>query len=221
MNTSLDRKTCSKCGEVKDQQNFYLNKSGRKKGKRDAQCNQCKAEYKREHYQENKEELKKKHKAYRDKPEVKAKSKIRRKKYYQENKQEIARKNKIIRGGDNKESYNQSQKKYRENNPEKVLCYRLRNAYGIDLQEYTRMYEEQGKKCTVCCDELVHGLDCMSKSDPNWIRRAIVDHCHTTGKVRDLICTRCNTALGLLREDIKIFKGAIKYIKKHERREIK
>jgi hypothetical protein len=43
-----------------------------------------------------------------------------------------------------------------------------------------------------------------------------VDHCHTTGKVRALLCHNCNIALGLLKESVPTLEAMVKYLKHHE-----
>ena len=48
-------------------------------------------------------------------------------------------------------------------------------------------------------------------------RRLCVDHCHTTGNVRGLLCDTCNTALGKFRDNIDLLNEAIKYLKKYEK----
>lgn len=41
-----------------------------------------------------------------------------------------------------------------------------------------------------------------------------VDHCHQTGKIRGLLCQKCNMALGLLNDSVEILETAIRYLKK-------
>ena len=97
-------------------------------------------------------------------------------------------------------------------NAEKVRQYR-RNAafkirYGITLEQYSQMVKDQNEICLIC----------SRKPDgygPIQSRVLSVDHCHTTGRIRGLLCHRCNTALGAFREDINILKKAIQYIEKH------
>lgn len=73
---------------------------------------------------------------------------------------------------------------------------------GISVDEYVIMFKEQDGKCKIC------GIseDKTSKS------KLHIDHCHTTGAVRGLLCSNCNTALGLMKDDIYVLKNAISYL---------
>ena len=78
------------------------------------------------------------------------------------------------------------QKTWKERHPEKRKLYtrnsRIR-AYGIEPEEYYKLLEQQGNECAIC----------KAKST----RRAMnIDHNHTTGKVRGLLCDGCNMSLG-------------------------
>lgn len=64
------------------------------------------------------------------------------------------------------------------------------------------MYEEAGGCCQVC------GVE---ESKLN--KRLAVDHCHTTGKVRGLLCSKCNTALGQLDDDLNKISALYSYLK--------
>jgi len=81
----------------------------------------------------------------------------------------------------------------------------LMSKYGITLDDYSNMLEKQNSVCSIC--------KLTNKSD----RRLSVDHCHTTGNVRGLLCDTCNTALGKFRDNIDLLKEAIKYLKKYEK----
>lgn len=48
------------------------------------------------------------------------------------------------------------------------------------------------------------------------ICRLAVDHCHKTGKIRQLLCANCNKTLGLIKEDTDVLKKMIDYIGKHD-----
>jgi hypothetical protein len=68
--------------------------------------------------------------------------------------------------------------------------------YGVDEKVYNCLMEEQNNCCAIC------------KQDET----LIVDHNHQPGKVRGLLCSRCNTALGFLNDDPTRMMAAIKYL---------
>ena len=53
---------------------------------------------------------------------------------------------------------------------------------------------------------------CGKHADDNHNKRLYIDHDHETGKVRGLLCLQCNTALGLLKDNPKVLKKALKYL---------
>lgn len=69
--------------------------------------------------------------------------------------------------------------------------------YGLTPAEYDAMLDIQQGKCLTC-----------GRADV----KLNVDHCHTTNKVRGLLCNGCNTALGLVKEDITVLNNLIQYI---------
>lgn len=81
----------------------------------------------------------------------------------------------------------------------------LKRTYGIVYQDYKNMLEEQKGVCKICKGE---GFT-MAKHHK---LKLVVDHCHSTGKVRGLLCHNCNRALGLLQDDEKICKEAANYL---------
>lgn len=83
---------------------------------------------------------------------------------------------------------------------EKRRSAQLKCTYGITLEDYDKLFEQQRGVCMIC-------------SQPQLNRRLCVDHCHTTGKIRGLLCGSCNLTLGILEKlnfDISGFK---KYLK--------
>lgn len=98
--------------------------------------------------------------------------------------------------------------RWRKENPKAYKGSKLKK-YWPELtseQAYSR-YESllaaQGGKCAMCpATKDTRGRDLC------------VDHCHKTGKVRGLLCDRCNRLLGWLREDLSIFEAAISYLTK-------
>lgn len=92
-----------------------------------------------------------------------------------------------------------------------VDCYnlrgkgvRMRARYGVTPAEYERMRREQGDVCAVCKRPELNG------------RRLCLDHDHKSGRVRKLLCHRCNSALGLLDEDTERMANLMWYVKTHQ-----
>ena len=82
----------------------------------------------------------------------------------------------------------------------------LRSTYGITYEEFIQKCNEQGDVCKICKSPETR------KSRYGGICRLHVDHEHTTGKVRGLLCHACNSGLGHFREDIDLLWNAIEYI---------
>lgn len=74
--------------------------------------------------------------------------------------------------------------------------------YGITTDDYTRMFGEQDGGCAIC-------------KRPPMDKRLAIDHCHTTGKVRGLLCGPCNVSLGAFKDDPRVLLEAAKYLLKH------
>lgn len=74
--------------------------------------------------------------------------------------------------------------------------------YGITLKDKENMISEINGRCPVC-----------STDDPG--RFWVVDHCHKTGKVRGILCDKCNKMLGLARDSVETLQAASKYLLKH------
>ena len=80
----------------------------------------------------------------------------------------------------------------------------LKQKYGITLDDYNTMFTQQNGCCSIC-----------GKHQSEISRTLAVDHCHTTGKIRGLLCMPCNLAIGKLNDDITLLKNAIKYLKQY------
>ena len=83
-------------------------------------------------------------------------------------------------------------------NPNSYRDRWLRNAYGINLNQFNEMLEVQGGLCAICHRPSSSTLH--------------VDHCHVSNRVRGLLCSACNTALGLLADDVESAKNLVKYL---------
>ena len=88
----------------------------------------------------------------------------------------------------------------------------LKKKYGITLDDWLHIFEEQGGRCAICRDK-------GEKEISDKYRKKgmlAVDHCHTTGKVRGLLCRKCNMAIGGLKDDLTIIQRAYDYILRHQ-----
>lgn len=83
----------------------------------------------------------------------------------------------------------------------------LRRTYGITLEEYQRMLEEQGGVCAICERPETR----MNRSGTAQ-EVLCVDHDHETGEVRGLLCHDCNTALGKFGDDPQVILRAAAYL---------
>jgi hypothetical protein len=76
---------------------------------------------------------------------------------------------------------------------------KIKKKYGITIQEYDAMLEKQGGGCALCGKKKMR-------------YRLAIDHCHSTGKVRGILCFRCNWALGILGDTPAGVSKALSYI---------
>jgi hypothetical protein len=69
--------------------------------------------------------------------------------------------------------------------------------YGLSLADYRALEKRQGNACAIC----------------RKVTRALcIDHCHVTGRVRGLLCRRCNSALGFYADDQRLLRAALAYL---------
>lgn len=78
-----------------------------------------------------------------------------------------------------------------------------RQKYGLSPEAYAALIAAQQNKCAICEKGLTDGRG------PN------VDHCHVTGRVRQLLCARCNLALGYADDDPDLLRAMAAYIERH------
>lgn len=79
----------------------------------------------------------------------------------------------------------------------------LRNSYGISRQDYDAMAASQGNCCKVCDSEP------SWKANGGWL---VVDHCHSSGKVRGLLCPSCNRGIGQFFDSPTFLRAAADYL---------
>lgn len=109
-------------------------------------------------------------------------------------------------------------KKYKRDNPEKIRAarnksakanpdthydYMLKKSYGLSKKDYEQMLADQDGKCAICGKTESTGRS----------GKLHVDHCHTTGMVRGLLCCNCNQGIGRFLDDPKLLISAAAYLR--------
>lgn len=191
-------KECTVCKIVKPLEDFGKKASSKKDG-RTSFCRVCKAHKDKEYcaIQQNKE-----------------KRNLNRKQYYEANKDKLDKYREDWRRI-NKEKKKEYDKIYRlankerikeakkaQHDPLRIRERQLKRKYNISLDDYKKMLLEQDNKCWTC----------SKKAEDETGKGLVVDHNHSTGQVRGLLCSKCNTAIGLLQENPVILQKVSKYL---------
>jgi hypothetical protein len=98
--------------------------------------------------------------------------------------------------------------KYIETYADYARNTKYKQNYGITIEDYNKMFDDQNGLCAICSNPESKGRS----------KHFHVDHDHLTGKIRGLLCSTCNTALGKFNDDINLINKAIKYLQKHNGR---
>jgi hypothetical protein len=102
-----------------------------------------------------------------------------------------------------------SDTEYRTNLLKKHKARRIETkcaAYGITKADYDRMFLEQDGVCAICKQPEI------AKHGNGETKALHIDHCHTNGNVRGLLCTRCNYSIGGFKDSVEILTNAINYL---------
>lgn len=83
--------------------------------------------------------------------------------------------------------------------------YLVRN-YGVTLEWYDKKFKEQNGVCAIC------GLEGFLMDPKRHKTKLVVDHCHTSGTVRGLLCHNCNRGLGLFKDSLASISSALTYL---------
>lgn len=115
-----------------------------------------------------------------------------------------------VHGPEYKDQAKRYQKEWRVANKRKAHHSMLRRFYGIGIEDFERMYADQDGQCAICLNGET-SVDPFTKK----VRRLSVDHCHSSGTVRGLLCSKCNQILGQAKDDVAVLYSAIAYLKRH------
>jgi len=151
----------------------------------------------KKYYEENKEKVRDTQKKYEiGHPEVIKRAK---KNYKLRNKGKIKEYNKKYIS-EHKEQRRINKRVWRSKNKDKVKNQKLRMAYKITLDDFNMMLGKQNNCCGICGEKFI-GIPC-------------VDHDHQTKEVRGLLCRKCNSGMGGLKDDPVLLFRALEWIKR-------
>jgi hypothetical protein len=94
--------------------------------------------------------------------------------------------------------------RWRQENRDKMKDFKLRKNYGIGLEDYDLIFEEQSGLCAIC-------------KNPPQEKYFDVDHDHVTGLVRGLLCKPCNKAIGFLQDNPENADASARYLRKTQK----
>ena len=101
---------------------------------------------------------------------------------------------------------NERRKAWRKANPEKEKKQKRRDHlkanYGLTEEVYEALWLSQDKKCAIC------GSD-----DPRAKKGWQIDHCHSTDRIRGILCASCNLMLACARDNLDTLNKGIEYLK--------
>lgn len=99
-----------------------------------------------------------------------------------------------------REQYREYNREFLAADKDRAKGYNLAR-YGVTLAQYNAMLEKQGGGCAIC----------GAVTNKNG-KALFVDHCHDTGKVRGILCYRCNTGLGSFKDNAVLVAKAVSYL---------
>lgn len=130
--------------------------------------------------------------------------------YYAKNREKILASNKRARERDygrhlqrareyhhaHREEINARRRQHRKDNPEHYSLLRRARVYDLSPVGFKEMYDRQCGRCLVCGEH----------------KKLAVDHDHKTGLIRGLLCSQCNTAIGLLKDSPELMRTLARYV---------
>jgi hypothetical protein len=165
-----------------------LAKGKERQARRSPEERERKLQYNREYYAAHREEQLTKQASQRAamSQDQKEKRRQQRREYYLRNRQHII----------------DQTRKYEQDHPEWKFAGRIKRAYGIEVNDRERILKQQGGKCAICGAPEGTGRE-----------RLHIDHDHDNGRIRGLLCSRCNTGLGYFADNKDRLAAAIDYLR--------
>lgn len=101
------------------------------------------------------------------------------------------------------ESAMKNKQEWAKENPTKIRTSHLKRHFGITEEEYQELLKKQGGVCAIC-------------GSPPTKKSLYVDHDHGTGVIRGLLCGKCNSGIGLLKDSMNLVEKALNYLKRSQ-----
>lgn len=92
--------------------------------------------------------------------------------------------------------------KYKKLNKHVERRYKLKSKYGLSPEDYDKLFIKQNGSCKIC-----------EKHQDSFKKKLCVDHDHKSGRVRGLLCDKCNLAIGHFNDDLNLILKAASYLK--------
>lgn len=102
----------------------------------------------------------------------------------------------------------ENDKKYCKERKKEIREYHMSRKYGITYDEYLNLLESQNNLCAIC--GVNNDIYYKQKN-----KILVIDHNHDNMKVRGIICHKCNSGLGVFKDNISLLKSAIEYLKEN------
>lgn len=110
----------------------------------------------------------------------------------------------------NRGKVNATKRKWYHENLDKHNATRRKSMYGLSDEGFKALFAAQNEKCAICAF-VFPGMQTGDRTlSPH------VDHCHTTGKIRGLLCHECNNLLARAKDSLGVLQSAIRYLLKSE-----
>jgi hypothetical protein len=102
-------------------------------------------------------------------------------------------------------------KEWRKTHPKEIKAFKYQKywpnlTYEQSLLEYDKLMLRQNNLCAIC------GKPETVRHQQGTLRNLAIDHCHATGKVRGLLCSRCNLGLGMFKDEVALLEKTIDYL---------
>lgn len=203
-------KTCHVCKVAKPLDDFH--KSSKSPDGRQYRCKPCAISAARQRAKDNPEAKREADRKYRQTDKYKANRKARREgpqrdrileqkreSWYRNHESNLERLR--ARQADPEFQARQRERyaRWRKSNPRGNRKWQLEYFYGLSLERWDEMVLAQEGRCAIC----------------NRPAELVVDHCHSSGNVRELLCGTCNSGLGHFKDDPIRMRAAATYIEKH------